>query len=368
LFFVRFFQGEKFFREGGVEAKITRLAKDRLKELYSKSFLLKHLFSGLICNAFRFLLSCCKPLSFSFVEQVVAILYPFGAEGSKKPAKVIEPPVIKPKPVKIKYPIDDEEFWKSEAEQGRSCPPVPEADCSLDADRAQQLGIHPNCVLACPSKCMGRLLSNWFTTVNFRKFFSLPLTSLESFDIMVSSAATVHPVMRQLHISLLSSILKDRQVIPVVEKGRSSLTPPKPPIVQPVRLNVGVNNGDPDSDLGSFTQVFDNISESCEIKELSKFFEKYKDKDYEESKWTSCFVALENILKYDTVDTDKIASCFQVGDAWFEVLRVLMSEKANNCLSEYLDSLAECARILEIIALLPEALPFRFPVDPNLGM
>lgn len=270
--------------------------------------------------------------------------------------------------MKIKYPIDDEEFWISQAEANISPIPPPEPDFVLDAEKAKTLGIHPNCVLSSPQEHMGRLLGNWFTTINFRKFFSLPLVSLESFDIMLSNVTTVHPVLRQLHISLLSIILKDRQALPIGEEGRKSFVPPKPPFVAPLKLNVGVDDGDPNTDLGPFSQIYETVSESCEIKELSKFFEKYKDKDAEESKWTSCFVALENILKYDTVDADKIASCLQVGDAWFEVLRVLMAEKSNHCMPEYQDSLAECARVIEIISLLPEALPFRFPVDPQLGI
>jgi hypothetical protein len=49
-----------------------------------------------------------------------------------------------------------------------------------------------------------------------------------------------------------------------------------------------------------------------------------------------------------------------------ELVRVLLAEKSGDSHPEYIDPLAECARILEVVMRLPEAQGFRYPVDPKL--
>ena len=49
-----------------------------------------------------------------------------------------------------------------------------------------------------------------------------------------------------------------------------------------------------------------------------------------------------------------------------ELVRVLLAEKSGDAHPEYIDPVAECARILEVVMRLPEAQGFRYPVDPKL--
>lgn len=97
-------------------------------------------------------------------------------------------------------------------------------------------GHHPNMALVCPARCTGRLISTWFTLMNFRKLFNVPMISLEALDIMLSNAGTVHPAVRQMHIALLTMIVKARvaQGTPLPKP-----LPPKPPLIAPLKLNVG---------------------------------------------------------------------------------------------------------------------------------
>ena len=229
--------------------------------------------------------------------------------------------------VRLKLPMEDTQHWAIEESAGRVQEPYPHSDPIFNPEAIQSSQIHPNYAVVCPSEYTGRLIANWFTLMNFRKLFQLPLLSFESFDILLSDITNVHPVLRQIHISLLSILIKERfasagsgsQQSSTSSKGQNAgaSSSKQTSAVNPIRLNVGVSNHshsgriDNESDLGTFTDVFEAVSDNTELKELGKFFERYRDRDIEETHISHCFTGLDELFTSDSIDVEKIKSIMQ---------------------------------------------------------
>ena len=226
--------------------------------------------------------------------------------------------------VRLKVPIEDSQYWASEESAGRVPEPYPHSDPIFNPEAIQSAQIHPNYAVVCPSEYTGRLIANWFTLMNFRKLFQLPLLSFESFDILLSNITNVHPILRQIHISLLTILIKERLTSAssqpsATSKGQSGggASSKQTSVVNPIRLNVGVSNHsysgkiDTESDFGTFTDVYEAISDSTELKELGKFFERYRDRDIEEAHISNCFTGLDELFTSDSIDAEKIKSIMQ---------------------------------------------------------
>lgn len=81
--------GERFIRNGGMQSKLSKMSKDDLRELYGKNALLQSLYGDLVAS----------------------LIYP--SPEKKRTAKEEVPKL------RIKYPIEDNEFWSSEKLYGR---------------------------------------------------------------------------------------------------------------------------------------------------------------------------------------------------------------------------------------------------------
>ena len=229
--------------------------------------------------------------------------------------------------VRLKVPIEDTQYWANEESAGRVQEPYPHSDPIFNPEAIQSAQIHPNYAVVCPSEYTGRLIANWFTLMNFRKLFQLPLLSFESFDILLSNITNVHPILRQIHISLLTILIKERFTSAssqqsATSKGQSGgggggASSKQTSAVNPIRLNVGISNHshsgkiDTESDFGTFHDVYEAISDSTELKELGKFFERYRDRDIEEAQISHCFTGLDELFTSDSIDAEKIKTIMQ---------------------------------------------------------
>jgi hypothetical protein len=75
------------------------------------------------------------------------------------------------------------------------------------------IDVHENLKFACPSFCFGALLSVWTTVVNFKNALDLPTMSMEFLDIIISNEKhSIYPMLRELHVKLLSALLLDRRI------------------------------------------------------------------------------------------------------------------------------------------------------------
>lgn len=215
-------------------------------------------------------------------------------------------------PKKIKYPIDDTEFWSTESRKGIEPPLFPYPSLSSGTDIPQ---------LSCPSSSSSfdLLLSTWSNLMNFRSILNIPYLTLEAFETIMMSSDELCSLARELYISLLCLLLTEKGDLPrkiLVNSDKTAYA-------------------DEDEDAGDF------IINRFIIPEL------YRVNPNECSSPTEGELSASHLLSF-----------LRFGDTWLEVTRLLIAEEEKVAMPEALDPLAECESILDNLMKRPEALPF----------
>ena len=223
----------------------------------------------------------------------------------------------------VKYPMEDKDFWdmekKKRIEKGAASswapPPLP-----LPSGSSRQLPYRAN--------MNGKLLSTWASYLNFRYVLHLPHLGLEEFESLLLTEKVSHPLLVELHVSLLAKILVDRGHAPF------KLT-----------LNRNALGNDSDFDVSLFTVM---------------------DFDGSGKKSAPPVQTAEEASKVGLPNEEQLRNVLRTGDAWVEVLRVLVAERNRTLLPEYYDPLNECLALVGMLMQYPEAALFCQPVDPLL--
>lgn len=222
----------------------------------------------------------------------------------------------------FKYPMDDKDFWemekkkRSEKAGGSSWTPPP---LPLPSGSSRQLpyGASMN----------GKLLSTWASYLNFRYVLHLPHLGLEEFESLLLTEKVSHPLLVELHVGLLAKILVDRGHVPF------KLT-----------LNRNDLGNDSDFDVSLFTVMdFDGSKKSATPGQTA-----------------------EEASKVGLPNEEQLRNVLRTGDAWVEILRVLVAERNKTLIPEYYDPLNECLALVGMLMQYPEAALFSQPVDPLL--
>ena len=339
-------QGQIFDSNGGIEARLTKIAKDSRRDSSG---------SGEVNSLLRHLHSSNKEESSESKDS--------NDNKENKESKVA---------VKLKYPIEDTELWKMELAKGvnpRSHPrPLHSVISPSSSDSSCDPLVHPNLQFRCPSDCFGLLLSTWTTLVNFRKVLSLPIVSLEFLDISLSDHSGIHPMLREIHVQILTALLVCRAhsaKLSASNTGKSkscsvgnntsSLPGYSVEVFEKSSLKLLVSRNRSDRSDGP-TENFDGFT-----KELFS----NKDGISDDAFSTHCFMGLDSLLcSSQGIDVKKLQEVLCSGDTWVEVLTIMIGEQLSIPVPDYFDSLAECSKIVEAVSRLPEAKPFRQPVNP----
>lgn len=168
---------------------------------------------------------------------------------------------------------------------------------------------------------------------NFRVDLKLPFIALQSLQELLVQEKVTHPLLREVHIGLLATVLEEW-------------------INQSLNLN-GRREGDNDELL--------RLKRSLWCLQHSTDFLNGDNSSEANSVYTQQEPQKAPPVEEQTVDYYR--EFLRVGDNWLEVLRVLVCERHQLPLREHLDPLAECRRIVETLMARPEAAPFSRPVD-----
>ena len=209
----------------------------------------------------------------------------------------------------------DVEIGKKSVRQGSRNAPSSGNDSKLEPFCAPS---DKNEKLKTPSHLVGLLLNTWNFLMNFKGFLNLPSMSVEMFEHCLfghSSPYNEDPsdalfgtsnILNNIHVSLLSKLLG--------EKVRSAIS----------KASANVEANVVDNDLIISTLLL-HYHKFCE-----KDFKDLSSKDY-------------------TYLDNKLAGILQIGSAWVELARIIVSERFDMMLVEYVDYIEECENIIESI-------------------
>jgi hypothetical protein len=255
---------------------------------------------------------------------------------------------------KIKFPIEDLEYWKIvESIQSKQ----PQA---FPVPLFSNLMLCPHRIM-CPSASIGSLLQIWATLGNFQHMLGLPAIPLASLDALllpgygcygspahpalngdIAPAGTqqnfcslpsnnIHPLLREINVALLSAILLDRQ-----ESGR----------LNDMKLNVS-----------NYRTADDNNSEDDTNDDVTTCFLGW---------FPPGFCSSQNGSGVSSPDFEsRLQRYLRYGDTWVELFRVFVACQHNFEMSEYFDPIAECEAIIKTLLRDADSNSFSKPVNPD---
>lgn len=279
---------------------------------------------------------------------------------------------------KLKYPIEDTEHWQMECLKRGNPLPLP-----LPSQTSPQL-LHPTLT--------AQMLQIWTTITNFRGLLSLPFVpyhffeasllggrpeegSLNSYSGLPRDAgggilsSHPHPLIREIHVRMMTILVEEKF-------GPAGL------IAMDIKVSsrdhdkfetndiMGPSNYDEDEDTSRHCFVGPSLLTrpdgwvASEAMSLSLNIDGDKRKEDEDKDVGGTTSWGHKILsKGKSGERGDLDGFLRSGDAWVEVLRILLAQHCDLVLEEYSDPLAECLDIVEALMRIPEAAPFCAPVD-----
>jgi hypothetical protein len=284
---------------------------------------------------------------------------------------------------KIKFPIEDKDYWQLVARfPSKRAQPFPSPLFSNLLNSPHRI--------TCSGASIGSLLQVWTTLINFRELLSLPIVPLTALDCLllpgygnyaafaqsavlggVASTSTsyftsmpgvnVHPMLREIFIGLLTIILIDKQ-----ERG----------LLKDLRINVSdyksayTDNSSDDSSEDSNDD--DNDHEKDDDRNASNCFLGWFPPGLEALEASGLAEAAKStpakqppMTKSPSSFESKFQNYLRTGSTWVEVFRTLIAAEQSIEMSEYFDPISECEKIVKILLKDPDGDAFANPVNPE---
>jgi Bromodomain len=217
------------------------------------------------------------------------------------------------KPKRIRYPLEDTLLWELEAEKGTFIWPRP-----VPAPQDQ---------LKCPDALVPSVLSIWTTLINCRSILKLPILPLDALIDCLFDEKTMHHILVDIHVELVAMVLRSNEHMP--------------------------------------TKVIANEDDGLRGGMDLDDYDDEKDQQVDQAKKP---IINRLVLPNDSLlqSEEDLKAFLTTGDAWIEVLRLLVAQENKLQVPSYLDPLGEVESIIFSMMGQPEAMPFCRPVDPKL--